>query len=151
MITAPTAPGRTFVTRVGPILIEEHRGPTIGKMPGKDPHPEARIVTLTNRETGAVIQLDETMLDFMFDQLIPPSVRMAHRIQTRYNAIASGGCRLEVKAETAHVSGDHLSVEATLHVNDGIHFQGMVGCPLVAGDLDFDGMGFKSNDGIIPE
>ncbi len=150
MITAPTALGRKFINRAGPILIEEHRGPTISAMPGDDAHPEARIVTLTDRDTGAVIQLDEYMLDFMFDQLIPPAVRMARRIQTRYDAIVMEGRRVEVKTQTAHLAADQLTVEADLIIEGGVRFHGLVGCPLVAGDLELDAMHFATVAGIMP-
>jgi hypothetical protein len=157
MITAPTAVGRTFVNRAGPILVEEHRGPSITVMPGEDPHPEARIVTLTDRDTGAVVQLDEHMLDFVVDQLITPAVRMARRVQARYDVTEPKGRRVEVKTETAHVSGDRFTVEADVVVEDasvdkgrGVRLMGVASCALdVAGDLDFNSLHLATLGGRI--
>lgn len=148
MITAPTAIGRTLVNRAGPILVEEHRGPSITVLPGADPHPEARIITLTNRETGAVVQLDEFMFDFVSDNLIPPAVRMARRVQARYDATEPKGRRIEVKTQTAHISGERFTVEADMviehtDVDKGapVRISAFASCALdVAGDLDFNSL-----------
>lgn len=148
MITAPTAPGRRFINRAGPILVEEHTGPSITIMPGDEPHPDMRIITLTDRETGAAVQMDQEMLDFIVDQLIPPAVRMARRIQARYDMTEPKGRRVEVKTQTAHISGDHFTAEADLVIEDasvkpgrGVRLCGIVSCALdVGGDLDFNSL-----------
>lgn len=112
IITAPTAPGRRFVNRTVDILIEEETGPAITQgMEG-----DVRIVVLTDRRTGAQIRLDDHMVSFVFEQILPPARRAAEQLQTHYDARGVAFVdRVEILASTAHISADMLTVEARTH------------------------------------
>ena len=112
MITAPTAPGRRFINRARDILIEEEAGAAIAY----GVEGEARIVVLTDRTTGAQIKMDDDMIDFLFEQILPPARRAAARLQTHYNAHPVAYVdRIDIIPSTAHVSADMLTVEARTH------------------------------------
>lgn len=129
MITAPTAPGRRFVNRAVNILVEEEMGTSITKHP--DGPATTRIFTLTDRETGAQIRLDEEMLDFIVHQTLPPAVRHAKLIQSHFDA-KSGGERVHVLARTAHAGLRSMTVEADIETDEGV-VRGLVTADLTDG------------------
>lgn len=114
MITSPTAVGRKFLTRMVNVLVEEHQGPAITSLPLVADAPEVRIVTLTDRVTGAVIQIDESMIEHLVDTLKPKAVAFAERIQAHYDAAPHLRLRVHVVKSTAWVAGGQMTVEANI-------------------------------------
>lgn len=129
MITAPTRPGRRFVNRAVDILIEEEMGAPITRRP--DGLSMTRIITLTNRETGAQIQLDEDMLDFIVDQTLPPAMRHAKLIQSHLD-VKGGDERVHVLIRTANAGLRSMTVEADIETETGL-VRGLVTADLAEG------------------
>lgn len=116
MITAPTAPGRRFINRIGDILIEEHPAPAITDLIHEN---DFRIITLTNRKTGAQIEIDELMFDFMIDQVNPPAQQIAKRLQARLTAYPLPEGSVTVKVDTAFIGEAVFKVEAIITTPTG--------------------------------
>lgn len=136
MITAPTAPGRTFVNRACDVLIETEFGQAIT---GGDLAPQGltRITVLTDRMTGAQLRLDDEMLDFIADSLITPAERMARRIQAHYDATHAIGTRMHVRARTASMGIRGLTVDATFEKEGEDAAQVLISCGYTkAADVD---------------
>lgn len=146
MITAPTKVGHRFVTRVVDVLVESRQGPSIAT-PADDGavQPETTIVVLTDRRTGAVIELDRAMLEDVCNRVITPAMRIARLIQAQYDALTANqvknggkGTRIAIRVDTAHQGLSGITVEADATMTDGSTYAGLVSCGLNrAGLLDF--------------
>ena len=147
MITAPTKIGQKVITRIVDVFVEERRGTPISIQPEPAPS-EVRIITLTDRKTGAVIELDEHMMDYLADSVITPAERMARRVQAHYDANPPHGVRVHVKARTAHKALAGLTVEGRYDSDGSDIIDVLISCGLnKAGDLDLSTLSISGDYG----
>lgn len=149
MLTAPTAIGRTFVTRACNILVETETGAAIT---GGDlaPTGPTRITVLTDRETGAQIRMDDQMLDFIADSLITPAERMARRIQAHYTSTESIGTRMHVRVRTGHMGIRGMTVEGLLEREGQDAITVLISCGYTkAADLDLTTLRVTGDNGRL--